>query len=64
MARSAAYWFRKKGTEMARAMLKALGIPYGERLPEIGTMVSEERYTEIMDCFENHGTPMDGRILA
>lgn len=64
MAQCAAYWFRRKGNEMARAMLRALGIPYRERLPEIGTRVTEERYTEIMECFENRGTPMDGRITA
>lgn len=64
MARSARHWFRRKGTEMARAMLKALGIPYRERMPEIGTAVTEGRYAEIMECFENRGTPMDGRITA
>lgn len=60
MARSAAHWFGRKGTEMARAMLRALGIPYTERAPRIGVPIEAGRYTEIMECFENSGSPMDG----
>lgn len=64
MARSAKLWFRRKGTEMARAMLRALGIPYRERAPRIGASIAEDRYTEIMECFGNAESPMDGRAFV
>ena len=62
MARSAVLWFGRRGTEMARAMLRALGIPYRERAPRIGVPVAEDRYTEIMECFMNKVNPNDTRF--
>lgn len=64
MARSAVLWFGRRGTEMARAMLRALGIPYRERAPRIGVPIAEDRYTEIMECFGNAESPMDGRAFV
>lgn len=59
--KSAIRAYRTKGTLIAWAFLKALGIAATPPMPEDGTMVSEGRYTELMECFENHGSPMDGR---
>ena len=64
MAESARHWFRRKGTEIARAMLRALGVPYREIALRDGDVVSLDRYTEIEECFRNGESPMDGRILA
>ena len=64
MARSAVLWVGRRGTEMARAMLRALGIPYRERAPRIGVPIAEDRYTEIMECFGNAESPMDGRAFV
>ena len=48
------------GGPIAGATLRALGItaPPRRKLPK-GMMVSCESSTEIMECFENHGSPMD-----
>lgn len=65
IARAAMEAYRKKGTAIARAALKALGIkaPPMSAPPE-GTIVSYESYTEIRECFANHGTPLSGLIKA
>lgn len=63
MARSARRWFRRKGTEMARAMLRALGVRCEG--PRIDAPRMTEDYTErgeIMECFENRESPMDAAI--
>lgn len=63
IARAAMEVYRKKGTAIARATLKALGIKAPPRsAPPDGTTVSYESYTEIRECFSNHGSPMSGLI--
>ncbi len=64
MALSARKWFRRKGNAMARAMLRALGVPEerGDRLR--GTHFDIAVYDEMKKCFENRESPMDGRALA
>lgn len=64
MRESAIHWFRRKGTETARAMLRALGIEMPAPVPEPGTVASLERYGDMGECFANRGTPMDGRMGA
>lgn len=64
LAQAAMHAYRRKGTLMARAMLKALGIDVPPHMPAHGSVVSYESYTEIMECFANHGSPMDGRMGA
>lgn len=54
--------YRIKGTAIARAMLKALGIDVPPRMPAYGSVVSCDSYTEIEECFANHGSPMDAHI--
>lgn len=65
IARAAMEAYRKKGTAIARAALKALGIkaPPMSAPPE-GTTVSYESYTEIRECFANNGSPLSGLIKA
>lgn len=58
--------YRLTGAAMARATLRALGIPAPprRRLPK-GMVVSCEAYTEyaeVMECFENRESPMDGHM--
>ncbi len=60
IARSAMNAYRMKGTAMARVMLRALGIDVPSRMPSEGVTVSYDAYTEIRECFANHGLPMDG----
>ena len=50
---------RRYDTSMSRAMLRALGLPAPEPAPAPGTVVSVDRYADILWCFENHGSPMD-----
>ena len=66
MARSARHWFRREGTALARAMLRALGLPHagGGRNSRPSARRGYTEASEIMECFENRGTPMDGRITA
>ncbi|WP_289637739.1 hypothetical protein [uncultured Adlercreutzia sp.] len=67
MARSARHWFRREGTALARAMLRALGLPHAGGGRNSRRTSARRGYTEaseIMECFENRGTPMDGRITA
>ncbi|WP_296012687.1 hypothetical protein [uncultured Adlercreutzia sp.] len=65
IAASAIAAFRDTGSAMARAMLVALGIRPAdvarERGPRVGEVVSASRYAELMECFENAESPMDGR---
>ena len=46
-------------TSMSRAMLRALGLPAPEPMPALGSVVSVDRYADLLWCFENHGSPMD-----
>lgn len=46
-------------TAMSRAMLRALGIEPREPEAPAGTVVSVDRYRDMLWCFENHGSPMD-----
>lgn len=46
-------------TSMSRAMLRALGLEPREPAPPAGTVVSVDRYRDMLWCFKNHGSPMD-----
>lgn len=52
------------GTAVSRAFLRALGVPVPERAhkhtppPRRRTRAPRR---DLMDCFENHGSPLDGR---
>lgn len=59
LIRAAMNAYRAKGTLIARAMLIALGVKVPPRVPPAGTVVSYDSYTEIQECFANHGSPMD-----
>lgn len=63
MLRSALRAYRKWGTVMSRAMLRALGCDLGAVASGgdsgwDGTEVDRDTVW----CFANHGSPMDGRI--
>lgn len=57
--------YKRHGTTMARAFLKALGAPIprytGRRKLKRGDVVSIETYKELTYCFQNTASPMDGR---
>lgn len=65
IASSAIYAWRELGTETARAALVALGIRpsdvAAQRMPAAGSVVSERRWRDLEECFENRESPMDGR---
>lgn len=68
IAHAALHAYEAMGGPIARATLRALGIPAPPRrkLPK-GMMVSCESYTEysaVMECFENRESPMDGYMGA
>lgn len=63
MLRSALRAYRKWGTVMSRAMLRALGCDLGA----VAAGVESDAYEPDVDgetawCFANHGSPMDGRF--
>lgn len=66
IARSAARAFRRRGGQIARAALRALGIDPrlvgcpARELPA-GTVVSAGAYGDMAECFENRESAMDGR---
>lgn len=65
IARAAMEAYRKKGTAIARATLKALGLKAPPvSAPSEGTIVSYESYTEIWECFKNGRSPLSGFIKA
>ena len=51
----------RKDTAMSRAMLRACGVAVPHRLPPAGSIVRIDKYDGVMECFANHGSPMDGR---
>lgn len=59
-------WRDMRGA-VAGAVLRAVGIRPsdvargGTRLPRTGSIVSAEAMGEILECFANEGSPMDGR---
>lgn len=65
IANSAIRAWRELGTETARAALVALGIRPSNiaaaRMPAAGSVVSERRWRDLEECFENRESPMDGR---
>lgn len=46
---------------VALAFLRALGWPVGELVPNVED-APEWSDPEVLDCFANHGSPMDGRF--
>lgn len=66
IASSAIRAWRELSTETARAALVALGIRpsdvAAQRMPAAGSVVSERRWRDLEECFENHESPMDGRL--
>lgn len=53
----------RKDNAISNAMLRACGIPV-PRLFRAGTIVRVDEYDGMMECFVNHGSPMDGRTNA
>lgn len=57
--------YKRHGTTMARAFLKALGAPVpryiGRRKLKRGEVISVDAYEELFNCFKNGASPMDGR---
>lgn len=51
----------RKDNAISRAMLRACGIAVPHRRPPIGCIARVDEQTDIMVCFANHGSPMDGR---
>lgn len=51
----------RKDNAISRAMLRACGIAIPHRLPAAGAIVCVDTYDDVMECFVNHGSPMDGR---
>lgn len=51
----------RKDTAVSRAMLRACGVAVPHRLPHVGSIVSAGVYDGVMACFENRGSPLDGR---
>lgn len=51
----------RKDNTMSRAMLRACGVAVPHRLPPVGCIAHVDSHAEIMACFVNHGSPMDGR---
>lgn len=62
MLRSAIRAYRKWGTAMSRAMLRALGCDLGSIAIEAPPGDEPRIDRETAWCFANHGSPMDGRI--
>ena len=58
MLRSALRAYRKWGTVMSRAMLRALGCDLGA----VAAGSEPDVDGETAWCFANHGSPMDGRF--
>lgn len=53
-------------TTMSRAMLRACRYPAPEPWPKPGTKICVEdidKYADIVACFRNDESPMDGRAL-
>lgn len=48
-------------TVMSRAMLRACGVPVPRSRPRMGAVISVGAYDEMVECFRNCGSPMDGR---
>lgn len=51
----------RKDNAISRAMLRACGVAVPHRLPPVGSIVRVDAYEGVMECFENHDSPMDGR---
>ena len=51
----------RKDNAISRAMLRACGVAVPHRLPPAGCIVRVDAYDGAMECFANHGSPMDGR---
>ena len=51
----------RKDNAISRAMLRACGVAVPHRLPPVGSIVRVDAYDDVMECFANHGSPMDGR---
>ena len=50
----------RKDNAISNAMLRACGIPV-PRVFRAGSIVSVDEYDGLIECFVNHGSPMDGR---
>lgn len=48
-------------TLMSRAMLRACGVAVPSQMPPDGVIVIADDYDGMLECFRNHGSPMDGR---
>lgn len=48
-------------TSMANAFRRFFGLPQSWERLKAPAVVSLECYTEVEECFRNHGSPMDGR---
>lgn len=57
MIRAALRW----DTAMSRAMLRACGIPVPRIRPRAGLVAVSSDNGDVIACFVNHGSPMDGR---
>lgn len=51
----------RKNNVVALAFLRALGMPVGEPI-DPAEDAAEWRDPEVLSCFANHGSPMDGRF--
>lgn len=49
-------------TSMSRAMLRACGIPVPAKMLRVGAVVRVGERADVLECFCNHGSPMDGRL--
>lgn len=49
-------------TSMSRAMLRACGIPVPAKMLRVGAVVRVGACADVLECFRNHGSPMDGRL--
>lgn len=48
-------------TAMSRAMLRACGIPVPRIRPRAGLVAVSSDNGDVIACFVNHGSPMEGR---
>lgn len=51
----------RQNNAVALAFLRALGVPVGVQVGSVEE-APEWRDPEVMACFANHGSPMDGRF--
>lgn len=51
----------RKDNAISRAMLRACGIAVPRAYHRLGEIVRVDDYGDIMECFVNHGSPMDRR---